>query len=313
MEKIASAMLDKLKTFAEENPELVKTTLLAGGIGALGGAMIPSSREEDEESTATERVGRKLKNALIGATVVGGAGALLSNAAKNFNNAKFQRQLTPEEKTERAFAAAMDTVHQPATLSGLAIAGGLTGGFHDRKNVYKNAERLAKQLSKADLIDPQTGKSIAIPGKGKLSDIFSGLSGKETSDDAWKALRSYLRDLPDDATKDNIVAALERATGTKGAELRKTLAAAGLQDAFDITSRSLLRDAKGKLKSAFGRNNGFKSRVADLSSGLGKATKFGGGKAWRHLKRNKYTYLLGTAVPTVLGLGSSYLEPDIEQ
>lgn len=312
MEKIASAMLDKLKTFAEENPELVKTTLLAGGIGALGGAMIPSSREEDEESTATERVGRKLKNALIGATVVGGAGALLSNAAKNFNNAKFQRQLTPEEKTERAFAAAMDTVHQPATLSGLALAGGLTGGVYDRKNVYKNAERLAKQLSKVDLVDAK-GNSIAIPNKGKLSDIFSGLSGKETSDDAWKALRSYLRDLPDEATKDEIVKAFERATGTKGAELRKTLAAAGLQDAFDIDSRSLLTDAKGKLKSAFGRNNGFKSRVADLSSGLGKATKFGGGKAWRHLKRNKYTYLLGTAVPTVLGLGSSYLEPEIEQ
>ena len=298
-------MLDKLKTFAEENPELVKTTLLAGGIGALGGAMIPSSREEDEESTATERVGRKLKNALIGATVVGGAGALLSNAAKNFNNAKFQRQLTPEEKTERAFAAAMDTVHQPATLSGLAIAGGLTGGFHDRKNVYKNSERLAKQLSKLD---------DTITGKGKLKDVFGGLSGKETSDDAWKALRSYMRDLPNDATKDEVFNALKKATGASSdAELRKTLAAAGLQDAFDSDSRTLLLNAKGKLKSAFGRNNGFKSRLDDFASGAYSATKFGGGKAWRHLKRNKYTYLLGTAVPTVLGLGSSYLEPEIEQ
>lgn len=305
MEKIASAMLDKLKTFADENPELVKTTLLAGGIGALGGAMIPSSKEEDEESTAAERVGRKLKNALIGATVVGGAGALLSNAAKNFNNAKFQRQLTPEEKTERAFASAMDTVHQPATLGGLALAGGLYGGARDRKNVYKNSERLAKQLSKLD---------DTINGKGKLKDVFSGLSGKETSDDAWKALRSYMRDLPDDATKDEVFEALKRATGaSSNAELRKTLAAAGLQDAFDTDSRSLLRDATGKLKSAFGRNNGFKSRASDLYSGLSKATKFGGGKAWRHLKRNKYTYLLGTTVPTVLGLGSSYLEPDIEQ
>lgn len=305
-------MLDKLKTFADENPELVKTTLLAGGIGALGGAMIPSSREEDEESTAAERVGRKLKNALIGATVVGGAGALLSNAAKNFNNAKFQRQLTPEEKTERAFAAAMNTVHQPATLGGLALAGGLTGGVYDRKNVYKNSERLAKQLSK--VTDPVTGKSIEIKGKGKLSDVFGGLSGKETSDDAWKALRSYMRDLPDDATKDEVFEALKRATGASSdSELRKTLAAAGLQDTFDDYSRTLLRDAKGKMKSAFGRNNGFKSRLDDLASGAYKATKFGGGKAWRHLKRNKYTYLLGTAVPTVLGLGSSYLEPEIEQ
>lgn len=305
MEKIASAMLDKLKTFADENPELVKTTLLAGGIGALGGAMIPSSREEDEESTAAERVGRKLKNALIGATVVGGAGALLSNAAKNFNNAKFQRQLTPEEKTERAFAAAMDTVHQPATLSGLALAGGLTGGVYDRKNVYKNSERLAKQLSKLD---------DTITGKGKLKDVFGGLSSKETSDDAWKALRSYLRDLPSDATKDEVFNALQKATGASSAsEVRKTLAAAGLQDAFDSGSRTLLMDAKGKLKAAFGRNNGFKSRLDDLTKGLGKATQYGGGKAWRHLKRNKYTYLLGTAVPTVLGLGSSYLEPEIEQ
>lgn len=305
-------MLDKLKTFADENPELVKTTLLAGGIGALGGAMIPSSREEDEESTAAERVGRKLKNALIGATVVGGAGALLSNAAKNFNNAKFQRQLTPEEKTERAFAAAMDTVHQPATLGGLALAGGLTGGVYDRKNVYKNSERLAKQLSK--VTNPKTGKSIEIAGKGKLSDVFGGLSGKETSDDAWKALRSYLRDLPDDKTKDAVFDALQRATGASSeSEVRKILAAAGLQDAFDSKSRTLLLDAKNKLTSAFGRNNGFKSRLDDLTKGLGKATQYGGGKAWRHLKRNKYTYLLGTAVPTVLGLGSSYLEPEIEQ
>lgn len=316
MEKIASQMLDKLKTFAEENPDLVKTTLLAGGIGALGGAMIPSSKEEDEESTATERVGRKLKNALIGATVVGGAGALLSNAAKNFNTAKFQRQLTPEEKTEQAVASVMGVGHNPVTLGGLALTGGLIGGAKDRKEIYGNAESLARQLAEGKL-DPKQFPALDNAGKANFKSMFhKDLKGKA----AWKALRGNLRgltakDADTQAAAADMIRAISAKTGLKGKELQAFMSDAGLQDFLDPDVTAVAKtDIKRKFRRVFDRNTSrtMSNRARNLSAGLAEAAAYGSGKAWRHLKRNKRTYALATALPTLVGLGTHYLEPDIE-
>lgn len=314
MEKIASQMLDKLKTFAEENPDLVKTTLLAGGIGALGGAMIPSSKEEDEESTATERVGRKLKNALIGATVVGGAGALLSNAAKNFNTAKFQRQLTPEEKTEQAVASVMGVGHNPVTLGGLALTGGLIGGAKDRKEIYGNAESLARQLAEGKL-DPRQFSALDAEGKANFKSMFhKDLKGKA----AWKALRGNLRELAADGKEPaaaDMIRAISAKTGLKGKELQAFMSDAGLQDFLDPNVTTVPKtDIKAKLRRVFDHSTPrtMSNRARNLSEGLAEAAAYGSGKAWRHLKRNKRTYALATALPTLVGLGTHYLEPDIE-
>lgn len=132
MEKLASQMLEKAKQFVASNPQIVKNTLLAGGLGAAAGAMIPSSAE-DEDEPASARLKRRLKNALIGGTVAGGAGALLSNAAYNFGTAKLQRQLTPEEKFIEAQDDLAGTLKNPLTLLGGAAVGGGIGAAKDWK------------------------------------------------------------------------------------------------------------------------------------------------------------------------------------
>lgn len=149
MEKLASQMLEKAKQFIESNPQVVKNTLLAGGLGAAAGAMLPSPAE-DEDEPASERVKRRLKNALLGGAVAGGAGALLSNAAYNFGTAKLQRQMTPEEKFIEAQEGLSDTLTNPLTLLGGAAVGGGIGATKDWKVQQGKANTIIKQLKAND-------------------------------------------------------------------------------------------------------------------------------------------------------------------
>lgn len=145
MEKLASQMLEKAKQFVESNPQIVKNTLLAGGLGAAAGALIPSPAE-DEDEPASARLKRRLKNALIGGTVAGGAGALLSNAAYNFGTAKLQRQLTPEEKFIEAQDDLAGTLKNPLTLLGGAAIGGGVGATKDWKVQQEKANTIIKNI-----------------------------------------------------------------------------------------------------------------------------------------------------------------------
>ena len=149
MEKLASQMLEKAKQFVASNPQIVKNTLLAGGLGAAAGAMIPSPAE-DEDEPASARLKRRLKNALIGGTVAGGAGALLSNAAYNFGTAKLQRQLTPEEKFIEAQDDLAGTLKNPLTLLGGAAVGGGIGATKDWKVQQGKANAIIKRLNDSD-------------------------------------------------------------------------------------------------------------------------------------------------------------------
>lgn len=149
MEKLASQMLEKAKQFIESNPQVVKNTLLAGGLGAAAGAMIPSPAE-DEDEPASERVKRRLKNALLGGAVAGGAGALLSNAAYNFGTAKLQRQMTPEEKFIEAQDDLAGTLKNPLTLLGGAAVGGGIGATKDWKVQQGRANKIIERLNKTD-------------------------------------------------------------------------------------------------------------------------------------------------------------------
>lgn len=123
-------MLDKLQQFVQENPELIKSTLLAGGAGALGGALL-TGKESDHESTGS-RVSRKLKNALLGALAAGGGTALLINAGKNFGSAKLQSAPTPEDKFKQGLKdigkGTSSFLKNPLTLTGTTGAG-LAKGF----------------------------------------------------------------------------------------------------------------------------------------------------------------------------------------
>ncbi len=149
MEKLASQMLEKAKQFVESNPQIVKNTLLAGGLGAAAGALIPSPAE-DEDEPASARLKRRLKNALLGGTIAGGAGALLSNAAYNFGTAKLQRQMTPEEKFIEAQDDLAGTLKNPLTLLGGATVGGGIGAVKDWKVQQGKANTIIKQLKAND-------------------------------------------------------------------------------------------------------------------------------------------------------------------
>jgi polyhydroxyalkanoate synthesis regulator phasin len=165
MEKLASQMLDKAKQFIENNPQIVKSTLLAGGLGAIGGAMLPTPGE-DEDEPATKRMKRRLRNALLGGAVAGGAGALLSNAAYNFGTAKLQRQMTPEEKWNEIQNSTADTIKHPLTLAGGAVVGGSVGAVKD----YKRHQELANNI----IDDMKAQGADAIKAHNKVVDRLSG-------------------------------------------------------------------------------------------------------------------------------------------
>lgn len=202
MEKVASKMLDKLQQFVQENPELIKSTLLAGGAGALGGALL-TGKESDHESTGS-RVSRKLKNALLGALAAGGGTALLINAGKNFGSAKLQSAPTPEDKFKQGLKdigkGTSSFLKNPLTLTGTTGAG-LAKGFkmsRDAKHTHAaelwNALREnADEMKLGNLTDDTTFK---------LKDLLAGSPKLDVSKahDLKRATR-MLREHKDELTK----------------------------------------------------------------------------------------------------------------
>lgn len=195
MEKLASQMLEKAKQFVQSNPQIVKNTLLAGGLGAAAGALIPSPAE-DEDEPASARLKRRLKNALIGGTVAGGAGALLSNAAYNFGTAKLQRQLTPEEKFIEAQDDLAGTLKNPLTLLGGAAVGGGVGATKDWKVQQEKANTIIKNIrTEAETIEKslqeQLKKTTDVNEIARLQDEIKNLT-RPAENMGTEGLRKWL-------------------------------------------------------------------------------------------------------------------------
>lgn len=115
MNKIASQLLEKAKDFIEENPGLVTGLAASGGIGALGGAVLADT---DEDDSAGEKFKKRLKNALI-------AGGLASAAfgAGSYGLNKLQNAL-PEDD-ESPISAAVHSTPVRALGGAVGVAGGL--------------------------------------------------------------------------------------------------------------------------------------------------------------------------------------------
>lgn len=171
MEKVASKMLDKLQQFVQENPELIKSTLLAGGAGALGGALL-TGKESDHESTGS-RVSRKLKNALLGALAAGGGTALLINAGKNFGSAKLQSAPTPEDKFKQGLKdigkGTSSFLKHPLTLTGTTGVGFARGFKMSRDAKHTHAAELWNAL-RENADDMKLGNLT----DSKLKDLLAG-------------------------------------------------------------------------------------------------------------------------------------------
>lgn len=293
MEKLASQMLEKAKQFVASNPQIIKNTLLAGGLGAAAGAMIPSPAE-DEDEPASARLKRRLKNALIGGTVAGGAGALLSNAAYNFGTAKLQRQMTPEEKFIEAQDDLAGTLKNPLTLLGGAAVGGGIGAAKDWKVQQDKANTIIKNINaKADAIEKslqeQLKNTTDVNEIARLKTELQHLTGPADSM-GTAGLRKWLY-----ANKDAIE---NGATSGRGSILT------ALQKGFGFDSKPELAKAVRELN------------ISAVNSGLetGYTKLFEKQRVLNNLlprlKGNWRTAGLAAAVPLGLGITGAMVDPD---
>lgn len=288
MKDVASNMLNNASAFISANPQLVRTALLAGGAGALGGAMLTPT---DEDEPASERVKKKLKNALLGATVAGGAGALLSNAAYNFGTAKLQRQLTPEEATEiatRNIGSALNPFSGNgwglATAGGSAAAGAALGQFGvigagENSPIFRG-DYLDKRNAQVNILKQvRTAKADALNElrKNKASkDAIDAVAAIPENIDNPKALKEWLKTKPLQTPQ----------TAEVGNVLRRALSSAVGDDAF---VRQLL-DA------------GLDPKLLNIRVGKMDRLK-------SLLRRNKRTAAFATILPTALALTGAAITP----
>lgn len=266
MEKIASQMLDKLKAWVDENPDLVKTTLLTSGLGAAAAAAL-TGKESDHERTST-RVKRRLKNALFGALAAGGSVGLLHYAANNFSNAKLKNAPTPEEE----FTAAAKEVGKDASkllTNGWTLTGaGAVGAYKGLKNSWKKTNDKARNILSALKREgiPLVGE---VPKAKDAVDSVAILNNKSTA----AGIRNFVARLDNSA----VSAAADQATNT-GDDIAKTLKAlTGSHQNKDVLKE--IRDLVHKE-----RNSGRKAALSklrkmildkhrDTSSNLSKLTQ----------------------------------------
>lgn len=321
-------MLDKAKQFIENNPQIVKSTLLAGGLGAIGGAMLPTPGE-DEDEPATKRMKRRLRNALLGGAVAGGAGALLSNAAYNFGTAKLQRQSTPEEKWNEVQNSTADTIKHPLTLAGGAVVGGGYGAV----KTYKRQQELANNIiddMKAHGKEAIAEQNKVVSGlRGNISKMEENLSKLKTNlagatdkadidkltkqiTDVESSIAAKNTALADELEKIKKISVPTSGSGTGG--LRRLLYRNGGDEATELLAKALgvgktsVDDARPAVAAALRELNisAVKSKVQVPGSKMSRI----GRNIVPRLKGNWRTLLGATAVPTVLGTAGWMMDPE---
>lgn len=334
MNKVASQMLAKAQEFIKENPELVRNTLLAGGIGALSGSLV-SDTPANKDEPASARVGRRLRNALVGAAITGGSAALLMNAGKNIGSAKLTVQKTPEEKVDETLSAIPAVMTNPLTLTGAAGTSALGSWVSDIKGRHNLAASYLKEmglLSGAEDMDgplSEAAKSVASKKlrkqlgeswDNKLEKLYEHVGGKD----------SFIKQL-DMAGVDGRQALLKRVEAlSQGRDLvskvhqaQQALNAAtepaaqqAAQDALDAAIKSL-DDFSAKTGWAKTMNFGDELQTLDKvlpgastsTTGLSKWKK---GLRWaqQRLRRHPRGALFSTLVPAAIGGAGYLLSPD---
>lgn len=260
MEKIASQMLDKLKTWVDENPELVKTTLLTSGLGAAAAAAL-TGKESDYERTST-RVKRRIRNALFGALAAGGSVGLLHYAGKNIANAKLKNAPTPEEKFNKAVDDTTNAVGG-ALLSPLALTG--AGAYGAKKGLSLSLDKTnnrAARLTKSIMSDIEDINKANAKTGGPILATLQGVLGKDPKDvsDAAKILKNNFN-------ADAVRAYVNTLSGAPKENMYKLLREAGFDFAENAPKNmSLAAKTLAKLK-GLGRRNWRVGAGAALGTG----------------------------------------------
>ena len=324
-------MLDKAQEFIKENPELIRNTLLAGGIGALGGALV-TGPSTDEDEPAGDRVRRRLRNALLGAAITGTGAALLTNAGKNINSAKLVVQKTPEEKVTDVLNDVPDTMVHPFTLAGTAGLSATAGLIADTKSRHNLAASYLKSIGLM--------KELSDDGKGPVSNAMKSVASKDLRNRISKGWDNELEKIYDRVGgRDSFIKQLDMAgvdgrdallkrigVLTQGAQLENNVAAAsklyadtGTQAAEDLLNKAKTELADFKSSRTWASKMNFADELASLdkvirgaSSGNTRMNVFQKGLrgTQKLLRRYPKTALLSTLIPTVSATAGLVMLPE---
>lgn len=284
--KVASQLLDKVTSFVKDNPSLVNNMMLGGGAGALGGAIMTGDGDPDE--TATERVTRRVKNALIGGALGAGAAGALDRGFSTMANALPKDDISPEMQAVTSGPARALSV---ATLGGSGIAA--------KKALQKaHANTVLGYLRDATV--PVLNSQGNPTGRTKkvFEDVLHSADGKNAAAELKRIMRNKGADM-EDAVYDTLVKAFGgKAEGhAKASEL---LNKAGIQlGDKGIVGRTHAQGFHRQLKHLFGSKLGsklFGSKSPKVAAGLAKVLSHG--------SRNAIPYSLaaaGLVAPELLG------------
>lgn len=114
--RAANAVIDAVSSYVKNHPNIVAGMLGAGGLGALGGALLPGSDDGAEEPKS--RILRRVKNALIGGALGAGSAAALGHGF----NLLTGRQDLPASTQNKSTPAANPTIKPSAPASPEAAA-----------------------------------------------------------------------------------------------------------------------------------------------------------------------------------------------
>ena len=214
MDKLASKLIDTIKDFAEENPDLVKTlgaAAAAGGIGAGAGALLTGDREDESPS---DKAKRRLKNALLTGGLAAGGVGLLSSGYDAINTALPEDARSPlgdllhsnlvraggifggwklgdmlkTRGDQAAINSALEMADKkllPKDLSKDSIAKLMEelGSKHPKK-ITENAREFSKQFGsdKKKILDFARGVGIPLEGLSEQAKRYFGISGSPLAD-----------------------------------------------------------------------------------------------------------------------------------
>lgn len=168
MRKIATTLINNIKDYVNENPDMVKNVLGAGALGAGAGGLLFGGGSKYE--TTGQKVKRRLKNALIGGALASGAAAMLTNGAKQLATAMPAEKETPYEAMSKVPTSGAARTLYAATGAGLgkSIANKLkASGIQElkskltRKNVPSVFAEIAQQIPSSPITDMKLAKKLS--------------------------------------------------------------------------------------------------------------------------------------------------------
>lgn len=177
MTKIATTLINNIKDYIDENPDMVKNVLGAGAIGAGAGGLLFGGGSPYE--TTGQKVKRRLKNALIGGALASGAAAMLTNGTKQLANAMPADKETPYEVVSKVPSSG-------AARALYAALGGSVGGAVSKTIKKDGINILRNKLTKHDNIGivgkllksmPEATLSNGVVAGNAAQDVANVLSG----------------------------------------------------------------------------------------------------------------------------------------